>query len=328
VDEVRTRIDSRFAAMARGVHAYWCVVPTGSEEAAGFVAAHNLDRPRDVVLSYAIAVEHRGRGYLTRALPAVVGHLFEDRDVLEIRATTHPDNLASVLALRRAGFGLETRIRQHDGWYEDLVGDDALRFVCWSPDKSTWRLREHEVTLTTQRLTLRLVIEADWPALLRCNDPDVLYFWEGDHVESCSLEDLQRICLGVSRSAFCFITEYESEPVGECWVQDMNLDRIWQHFRGQDCRRLDLAIGEKRLWGQGLGSEAIAALVELAFQQQGVERLFGIEVADYNPRSRRAFERNGFRVVDELRQHPGSKAAVVYDLRLDRSSMGPVIGCG
>ena len=59
VDEVRTRIDSRFAAMARGVHAYWCVVPTGSEEAAGFVAAHNLDRPRDVVLSYAIAVEHR-----------------------------------------------------------------------------------------------------------------------------------------------------------------------------------------------------------------------------------------------------------------------------
>ena len=69
-----------------------------------------------------------GSGYLTRALPAVVGHLFEDRDVLEIRATTHPDNLASVLALRRAGFGLETRIRQHDGWYEDLVGDDALRY--------------------------------------------------------------------------------------------------------------------------------------------------------------------------------------------------------
>ena len=50
--------------------------------------------------------------------------------------------------------------------------------------------------------------ENDWDILLKWNsDPDVLYFAEGDDVNSYTLEQVQQIYRGVSQKAFCFMRD-------------------------------------------------------------------------------------------------------------------------
>lgn len=89
--------------------------------------------------------------------------------------------------------------------------------------------------------------------------------------------------------------ELESRPIGEGWLQEMNLPEVLAKLPGRDVRRIDLCIGEPELWGRGLGSEAVDALVRFGFEQQRADALFACSVSDSNPRSRRVFEKNGFR---------------------------------
>ena len=47
----------------------------------------------------------------------------------------------------------------------------------------------------------------------------------------------------------------------------MNLQRILDQFPDKDCRRIDLMIGEKQLWGRGIGTEVIRMLTEFGFEK-------------------------------------------------------------
>jgi aminoglycoside 6'-N-acetyltransferase len=128
------------------------------------------------------------------------------------------------------------------------------------------KLRSHTVVLRGPHVVLRPMTEHDWPILLKWNtDPQVLYFAEGDDVSAYTLEQIQEIYRTVSQSAFCFVAEVDHQPVGEGWLQAMNLARILTRYPGQDCRRIDLMIGEKAWWGRGLGTEMIELLTAFAF---------------------------------------------------------------
>jgi RimJ/RimL family protein N-acetyltransferase len=180
------------------------------------------------------------------------------------------------------------------------------------------KLREHAITLRGETVLLRPMTETDWGILLAWNsDPEVLYFSEGDDVAAYTLEEVQGIYRGTSQSAFCFIIERDGRPIGECWLQQMNLDRILRQHPDKDCRRIDLVIGEKGLWGRGHGTDAIRTLTEFGFEQEKADMIFGI-VGDYNERSRRAFQKAGYRVTAKIEQAPGSKARYEYDLALTR----------
>jgi aminoglycoside 6'-N-acetyltransferase len=181
------------------------------------------------------------------------------------------------------------------------------------------QLRTHDVTLRGARLVLRPMSEDDWPALLRWNnDPEVLYYAEGDDVTSRGLDEVQAIYRGISQNAFCFMAELAGQAVAECWLQQMNLDRILARYPGRDCRRIDLSIGEKALWGQGLGTEIIRLLTEFAVARERADFVFGCDIADYNPRSLRAFQRAGYMVDAVIPQPAGAKARQCYDLVLAR----------
>lgn len=157
--------------------------------------------------------------------------------------------------------------------------------------------------------------EGDWEIVQKWeSDPEVLYYFDGDWITDRELEMTQLIYRGVSRSAFVFIAEFECNPIGVCWLQKTNIERIARLFPGKDLRRIDLAIGEKRLWGRGLGSEMIRMLTDFGFTQQRCDAVFGCGIADYNPRSRRAFEKNGYTLLQEVHQPEGSQAKVEYDL--------------
>jgi RimJ/RimL family protein N-acetyltransferase len=181
------------------------------------------------------------------------------------------------------------------------------------------RLRGHGVVLRGERVVLRPMTGGDWPVLLRWNqDPEVLAYSEGDDVAAYTLDEVQAIYRGVCRRAFCFIIEIgpagARRPIGECWLQQMNLARILTRFPGEDLRRIDLMIGEKALWGRGYGTEVIGLVTTFAFRDQSADRVFGCDIADYNPASLRAFRKNGYRVLNEIPQPAGSKAAVVCDV--------------
>ncbi len=180
-------------------------------------------------------------------------------------------------------------------------------------------LKRHDITLQCELTVLRPMSEGDWERLLRWNnDPEVLYFAEGDEVIDRSADEVRKLYRSVCRNAFCFMIVYKGVPIGECWLQKMNLERILKAHPGMDCRRIDLMIGEKDFWGQGIGTQAIELLTSFGFEEEGADVIFGCDVADYNPRSIKAFQRVGFEVCNEVRQTQGSKAESCYDLILTR----------
>jgi hypothetical protein len=97
----------------------------------------------------------------------------------------------------------------------------------------------------------------------------------------------------------------------------MNVQRILDEFPDQDVRRIDIAIGAKHLWGQGLGGEAIRLLVGLAFEREGADVLICF-CGGHNLRSKRAFEKAGLEVLRTVARPEGAKAAFEYDLMLTR----------
>lgn len=181
------------------------------------------------------------------------------------------------------------------------------------------RLREHSVFLRGSSVTLRPLTEHDWDVLLVWNtDPEVLYFSEGDDVSAYDLADIQEIYRGVSRNAFCFLIEFGGKPVGEGWLQQMNIERILAKYPTQDCRRIDLMIGEKHLWGRGLGTDAIRTLTRFGFESENADMIFGL-VGDYNERSIRAFQKAGFHIDAKVPEPSGRKAKFTVDLVITRA---------
>ena len=181
------------------------------------------------------------------------------------------------------------------------------------------RLREHNIILHGSKVALRPMTEYDWDILARWNsDTDVLWFSEGDYVQSYSLEDIQEIYRETSQTSFCFIIEVNKRPIGECWLQKMNIHRILTRYPDKDCRRIDLMIGEKSLWGFGYGTDTIGTLTRFGFEEEeGADMIFGI-VYDYNPRSRRTFEKNGYVEDQRIKQPTGGKARWEYNMLIRR----------
>lgn len=108
--------------------------------------------------------------------------------------------------------------------------------------------------------------EEDWEILLKwSSNPEVHYYFEGDNVTAYILEQVQRIYCGISQNAFCVIIEVDGKPVGECWLQRMNLKRILEKYPRLDYGRIDLMIGEKQFCRRGIGHEVIHILKEFGF---------------------------------------------------------------
>jgi aminoglycoside 6'-N-acetyltransferase len=185
-------------------------------------------------------------------------------------------------------------------------------------------LKTHDITLhgftsLGTRIRLRPLVDADWDLLLKWNnDPEVLYFAEGDDITSYTLESVKELYCSVCAKAFCFVIEADGFPVGECWLQEMNLERVLAMYPGQDVRRIDLAIGEKTYWGKGIGTAVISLLTEFGFKGANTDLIYEPGIADYNPRSLKAFQNVGYEIVGKIEGKPGSKAKFLYDLVLTR----------
>lgn len=91
-----------------------------------------------------------------------------------------------------------------------------------------------------------------------------------------------------------FAIEHEGKLAG--YIQLALIDR--EERRAM----VGIVVGEKALWGKGVGSTALRLLVDYAFTVRCLERVYA-EVYTFNTRSMRMFERVGFQREGTLRQH-------------------------
>jgi RimJ/RimL family protein N-acetyltransferase len=168
-------------------------------------------------------------------------------------------------------------------------------------------------TLDAGRVRLRWLTDADIPALLTIfGDPEVTRYWGfavlPDRAAAAALlADIQQQL----RAGTLFQWGVEAanrELVGTCTLA--YLDPINRRAE------LGFALG-RAFWGRGYIVAALPAVIEFAFCQMGLHRIF----ADTDPRNSpaiRALERQGFRREGVMREHylvqGEPQDAVVYGL--------------
>lgn len=157
--------------------------------------------------------------------------------------------------------------------------------------------------------------EDDWNILQKWNsDPEVLYYVDERDISAYSLQETQALYRHISSRGYCFIAELNSTPIGECSIQKMDLLRLAQLFPSKELWRVDLLIGEKKMWGKGIGTEIIGMLTKFGFEELKADMIFGCDIAGYNIGSRKAFERNGYRLFQVIQEKPGSKIPFCWDM--------------
>jgi aminoglycoside 6'-N-acetyltransferase len=186
-------------------------------------------------------------------------------------------------------------------------------------------IKTHDVTLyggnDKYKIVLHPLSDEHLQLLYKWNaDPEVLYWTEGgeDIVRSYDKVTVHQIYGGVSQNAFCFLIEVNGVPIGECWLQKMNLPNVKAIYNDSlDVRRIDMSIGEKTYWGKGIGTQFIGMMVDFAFNCENVDVLHCFS-EDYNKRSQRMWEKHGFtRILEEPIPQP-QKGQWLYHYRLTR----------
>src|SRR5687767_1539516 len=107
------------------------------------------------------------------------------------------------------------------------------------------------------RVTLRRVEPSDYPDIQRWqNDPEVFRMMDYDH--AFSLDDIARSEQAAVSEGHPFIVEFEGRGVGRIGLNNMRV-------RDQ-MASLYLFIGDRSVWGKGLGLDAIMALLRYGFE--------------------------------------------------------------
>ena len=187
-------------------------------------------------------------------------------------------------------------------------------------------IKTHDITLyggNDTDVVLRPLCDDHLPLLCKwCADPEVLYWTEGgtnDTNLSYGSDTVHQIYGGVSQSAFCFLIEADGIPIGECWLQKMNLPNVKAMYpENADVRRIDMSIGEKAYWNKGIGTQFIGMMIDFAFCGEYTDVLHCFS-EDYNARSRRMWEKHGLaRVLEEPLEPQPQKGQRQYHYRITR----------
>ena len=128
------------------------------------------------------------------------------------------------------------------------------------------------------------------------NDPVVVRFTEvapGGH----TLEDVRRYIEASANDPSVLLFAMEMEGYGH--VGNLRLSSISRKHRRAV---MALLLGERNLWGRGIGSAAIRLATDYALRDLDLHKV-SAGIYDGNMASRRAFERAGYHCEATLRQH-------------------------
>jgi RimJ/RimL family protein N-acetyltransferase len=131
----------------------------------------------------------------------------------------------------------------------------------------------------------------EWEANIALN---VLSGWSPKRSLTAFKHKYERRIIEPEDDRYMFGVQVEERLVG--YVELVLID----HFERRAF--ISIVIGEKQLWGRGIGSTALRILLDYAFTVQGMEKICA-EVYGFNTRSQRLMERVGFQREGILRQH-------------------------
>ncbi len=149
--------------------------------------------------------------------------------------------------------------------------------------------------------------EEDYRLMARwLSDERVLEFYEGRdkafNLETV-IEKFSPRALGEDRVVPCFIL-YGNRPIGYIQYYPVS-ESEGAEFGLETAEKgygVDLFIGEPELWGRGIGTRALSALVGYLFGELGSSRVF-IDPQASNQRAIRSYEKCGFRKIRLLPKH-------------------------
>lgn len=141
-----------------------------------------------------------------------------------------------------------------------------------------------------QKVVLRPVDEDDHPLLRRWqNDPDIARWM--DYRTPFGGADIAQDQARAAREGHPFVVELDGTPIGKG-----GLNRFRDApGRGRVCA-LYVYVGEKDLWGTGLGRDTVMALCRAAFDAYGADEV-ELSLIEGNDRARRVYEACGFRDI-------------------------------
>ena len=153
-----------------------------------------------------------------------------------------------------------------------------------------------------ERIRFRAVEREDLPLFVNwLNDPDVLqglllYLPISLDGEENWYENMMKRPLDEHPMVIEVKQEDGWLPIGNCGF--INID--WRCHSGE----VGIFIGEKRLWNQGYGTDAMHLLLQHGFNTLNLNRI-ALDVYDTNPRAVRSYEKAGF-------IHEGRKRQAIF----------------
>ncbi len=140
--------------------------------------------------------------------------------------------------------------------------------------------------LQGKRVVLRAIEPEDLPQYVRWfADTDMLKYFGFYYPMNLAQETDWYEGQNQDADRINFAVDHEDQHIGGCGFA--SLDR--RNRNGE----VGLFIGEKSLWGQGLGQDILTTLVEYGFDYLNLHRLF-LRVFAENARAVRAYEKVGF----------------------------------
>ena len=169
----------------------------------------------------------------------------------------------------------------------------------------------HANPIESQRVVLRLVEEADLPALLLVNgDEEVTRFlpyptWASVVDGQAWLARCRVLAAQTKALQFVVIEKASGSAIGTCL--------LFRYEESSARMELGYVLGRAH-WGQGLMQEALTALISQAFGAYGMRRLEA-EVNPDNAASNKLLRKLGFQLEGLLRQRSAAKG-VTYDVNI------------
>ena len=117
---------------------------------------------------------------------------------------------------------------------------------------------------------------------------------------------LQQLVAAEDTVNFAICQLGSDQMIGFCGLRDIN--------RVDGSAEVAIHLGDPATWGQGLGTDAMRALVDFGFGELRLERIW-LRVFDYNERAIRSYEKVGF-VKEVLLRHDRFHRGAFHDVHL------------
>jgi len=162
---------------------------------------------------------------------------------------------------------------------------------------------------TYSKIRLRPFTREDLPRLKEWKEDEELAAYLGLKLPGEEV-DYYRRCerlLGERTSRIFAIEDEKGHLIGEVELNQIT----WRRRQAE----LHICIGDRKYWGKGYGTEAVRAVLNLAFIEMGLESVY-LRVYRHNKRALRCYEKCGFKTEAVLKNRFRSKVGRGYDILL------------